>query len=436
MPRKKENLPRRTARPDPGYDVPETRDATAEEPPAEQKVPPAEQAAGHGTGHRFLAWAGASTVVWTAAGAISYAVLWDAHSRFYEAFGLSPDEVAIAKERLLLRAATYGFFFAAIVLTPLLLTIVGTWAVCHMARLDVIGSAALLAVALCTATFSAKLSAPDDGRFPVYTSILLWAVAALALGVLIGIYVGPSTVIYDGWRSWLAAGTLVIGAVLAANLLVALLLSRVLTGWKPGPAQIAVVAAVNLLLAYAFARRNRPWPQVEETEEDAEEAEEAEPAGSMIRRNRSLILLLVIPIMVVLVSWTAIRVYSWNKSQYDEGKQAVRLGYYYPKDWVTYWVRPVLIILMDENRDPARVCADSPGYSASLIAREGNGWWVLLRRLDDTAGGYEARTVWLPRDKYSVDLAPQAQPPKDETARDGGNRGSPGPPQPWLTPAC
>ncbi|XVV13288.1 hypothetical protein ACQP2X_02710 [Actinoplanes sp. CA-131856] len=381
-------------------------------------------------GHSFLTWVGASTGIWTVAGAISFAVLWNAHRRFYEAFGLSPDEVELSRDRLLLRAALSGLGVFALLLAPLLLAAAGAKAVYDGARLDVVGAAALLTTVSCAIFFSSDVIAPDDRPLDLWALTLTLAVFASAFGVLLGMLLAHDAMVDDDWRRGLIGGVAVAGIVVAANLLtVHVLFGHVADGRTRPGLEVLGVIVLNVLLACVFARRGRPWLRSEGPEV------ERDPLAMVLSRKRSGILLTSLAVAVFALVWAVIRVSVWSTERYDEGKRAAELGYLYPNGWVTYWVRPVTIVLLEGNRDPVRVCQDSPGYAASLIARDGSGWWVLLRRLSDS-GGYQVRTVWLPRTIYSVDLAPLAQLPREKPSADGANQGSGRLPEPWRLPAC
>lgn len=116
-------------------------------------------------------------------------------------------------------------------------------------------------------------------------------------------------------------------------------------------------------------------------------------------------------------------VVSWLDGRADAGRAALDLGYVpieHDSLALPTPVRPVTITLRRLADDPLAVCRRPPDRAASLLASNGDSYWVLLRPIGDNTA--PATVVRLSSADYLVRLVPDRSLPNDG--------------EPWTRPAC
>lgn len=374
----------------------------------------------------LLGTAGGLVGVFTAVGtitvAIAYAVLWNAYASFYGAFGLTPGDVGLSRERVLLSAGLAALFVIGLLLL-FALPVAGGYLVMP-SRLAVtrwFGPAGIMFGAIATA--AAIVVPVHHGQAGFLFTVIGLAAWVFVAGAILAAVRWNFDRADHSWREIAYA----LGAVAAsAGYLV---LAFPVGGWLassglPAPAQGVLLGAPAAVTVVLLLTRWQPaWSVLRSAEEVREK-----PAP----RRRLPIVVIAASVVAVLAVWGLGELSTWYRVQRDAGARAIELGY---RDSDLFWldprIRPVFVHRLDPDRDPVGVCVDSPPYAASLIGQDADGWWVLLRALEDT-DGFRARVVWLPRDTYAIDLAPMAVQPG---SGDGGDPNS-GESRPWRWPAC
>jgi hypothetical protein len=391
-------------------------------PPETDPRPKAE-----GPGHPLVSVLTGLTGAWTLAGGICYAILWDAYSSFFQAFGLTPQEVGYSRETLLIRAAVFGLFLVVLITAVLGMILIGLWVAWDHVHRDMVASTALFCAALgIVGGLSWLVNSYEDGA-PLVPGALFMCLLGLVVGLFVGVLSRPSP--GEGTSpSRLIAVVLSGFVILLGNALLVILLFSTAV---PPAVELLLFGVVNLVLAERLGRTESGWFRPFAGVPDADRPSLREAFG----RRRKPVLLWVALTFVIALAWAVPNSLTWSRQRFDEGQRTVESGYYTPSALVSYSVRPAYIYVVDPARDPLKVCGDR-SYAASLIAVEGNGWWMLLRPARQPEPQW-ARVVWLPRDKYLVDLLPMVRLPDREPKAGKPADEAPGPePYSWQTAAC
>ena len=375
-----------------------------------------------GKGHQIVSVLTGLTGVWTLVGGVCYAILWHAYSSFFEAFGLTPQEVGYSRETLLIRAAILGFLIVVLLIGVLGMILIGLWMAWDHVRRDAVAGTALFLATMGIYGGLFWISFADDEAFSMPLAVLAMCLFALATGLFVGFLSRPSDA-GDAPAAPPVAIVMCVLAVVLGNVALAVLL----LGAAASPtAELVLVGVVNLGLAEWLGRTSfwlfRPH-------DDGAGAARPTLRGAF-RRRRGSVALWVAVLLVIALGWAGTSALLWSGRRFDEGRLAVESGSYSPDAVVSYSVRPAYVYLVDPGSDPLRVCGDPP-YAASLIAVEGDGWWVLLRPARQPRPG-SARVVWMPRERYLVDLSPVIRLPGPD--RSGGAQAEPE--VSWQVPAC
>ena len=371
---------------------------------------------------------GASTGIGTFVGGVAYAVLWNAYASFYGAFGLTPEDVGLSRERLVVPAILAGL----VVMGMLAALAIGVWTGYRLVprTMAVHRPTAVAALTFFVLTvILGVLSIGTYARFSVL-DVAAFVVSFAMVAVVIGGYAAMSRwqgVSLADWLFYVA-----VGVVLAFMYLVLWLeaIARALSAIHvPEEIQWLVFAASGLTPLALMITRLR-WLWLVEPGED----NEYRPTP----RHPIRVALLIVPVAAVFVAWEIGRIIEWSEAQYAAGVTATELGYRNSNlRWLEPSVRGIQVHLLDPKRDPLRVCGTSPTYAASFIGQTGDGWWVLLRARPETALGYATRVIWLPRSAYSIDLAPMVeQPERSGDAEESQEQSQSDEPVAWWQPAC
>jgi len=411
--------------------------------------PPPQQASGGshtarrhtGPGPVVGAFLGASTAIGTIVGGTAYAILWNAYSSFYSAFGLTPEEVGLSQERLVVPAILSGLafvFLLAAIAVPAFsgYRLVPVWLI---ARRPIVP----MAIVFFGAAMLGGLWIPlftNDPDFGIFVATA--AITAFSLGV----YYAMKSWKMDPTRSstgavvrWLVDADVHWFAAVVLGFACWVLLASFCAGLRHAGVdpllQIAILAGPCAIVSLVLLTFDRQWWAYELPAEHAEEAERAVAARR--RRRRVRVVLISVALAAVLGLLGVREALMWSYSQSSEGVSAVQLGYRHSDlDWLEPTVRPIMVTPLDASRDPLGVCGDAPPYAASLIAKDDEGWWVLLRATnEEQPSGYRVRVVWLRRDTYTIDLAPMAHQPRTPESPGAQPPASTGP-RPWIVPAC
>jgi len=286
---------------------------------------------------------------------------------------------------------------------------------------------AALAAMSCLTIFGGLAFAPDGlGR----------TLAALVVGMLFLGLTGRA----GRQKPWHILGGVGVGA---ATLVVLLSLAGATNRWLPGPwpivlffAGVAVAMAALGLWTRGEIRRHRraadsapadtrettpaafvkqAWTEIMPSIRDFRGAAPLWRAHRIVAGS-----LVVLTVLVAAVLWGTV---SWIDGRATAGRVALDLGYVpsaHDSVAVPTPVRPATITPRRPADDPSAVCRRPPDLAASLVARDGDSYWVLLRPIDDST--VPAAVVRLASADYVVRLVPDSALPEDG--------------EPWAQPAC
>jgi hypothetical protein len=375
---------------------------------------------------------GTSTGIGTILGGIAYGMLWNAYNSFYRAMGLTPEDVGLSRERLIVPAVLLGATIAIAILLFAIPFLAGyrLVPVKHVVLLPAVVFLVVCYVAAVTG-LALVISRHDEGDAR-YVVIVLFAFTSFAVGQTIGGAIRLQIEDSTDFRPWGWTAAVVLGVV---GYMGYFALAGAVLDWLQGQGssqflQVAVVVAPLLPVFFYLFGSGWRWCAQEVLPADGTHPD-ASISRIATRERRAMVVASFLAVLgAVQVALAALE---WSYGQFDLGKRTVELGYQPSGRVLETRVRPVLIRPLKGRSDPNNVCTRKPPYAASLIGQKEAGWWILLRT-EQAGSGYEVRVVWLHRDNYAVDLAPMVfrQPANAaEVSRETTARNSP-----WRRPAC
>jgi hypothetical protein len=384
------------------------------EPPGPPRAGPPERT-GNGRRWALLAAAALATV------ALIFLAVLASYGQFYGALGLDIGDLPIGVGRLALSTVIVIAVLVGVAVFLLGGFVTGLALVPWPARTRATVPAAALTAGLFLAAFAVPI--PAEG---VKTAVVAVA-GVVMMGAHLRLLTGQRVVqVLAGWV--IAVGT--VGTIFAVALAVgrwSASISWLVAVFLTGVA--ALVLGLRRWLIWQLGRDGLDPPSgvspaavLRELRADllpfrAAELRATMPAWQARRRVTAIGIL-----AVVLPVWALWMIAGFVADAADAGDAARELGYVPTTQESLIWtpsIRPATVAPRRPGIDPVGVCGGSPEWSASLIAQDGEGSWVLLRATGPDI--LQVEVAWLPADEYAV------RPVLTPSVREG---------EPWLRPAC